>query len=355
MLFQRRLLVELLRQTASALLMLSVILVLASCAQVLQHPEGVTLLSLARILPIFAASQIDVTLPLSVLVAVVLTYGRAAADNEIDALRTSGVHPLQIALPGLIFGALMSLTLLAGQDYFKPWVETAKDRFRKDVDVGAVLRSKLSSGEPVKLNNGRTVISVDGFNEAGQALGMRLQQYSEAGEIERELLAERAEVGVQVARAELTLTLFNVRTVRGPRFEGVETTITLDLGRDAADLDLDDLSTPQLLADLRRGDRLDGFTRPEVELEVSMRLAGAAACLLFTLVGMPLALILRRGDRTGAFLVAFLVALFLYFPSREVSIYQADKQLLSPAVASWTGSALLFVLGAGLCRRALLR
>jgi lipopolysaccharide export system permease protein len=355
MLFQRRLLAELLANAASTLLILTVILVLGACAQILAHPEGLTLGSLLRILPIVAAAQIDVTLPLSVLVAVVLTYGRAAADNEIDALRTSGVHPLQVGLPGLLFGALMSLTLLAASDYAKPWAETIKDRFRKDVDLGAVLRNKLSAGEPVNLNDGATVISVDGFDDQGRALGVRLQQYSEAGEIERELLAEQAEIGVQPARGELTLTLRNFRTVRGPRLDGVETTITIEVGRRTANMDLDDLTTPQLLAELRHGDRMAGFRQADVEMAVHMRLAGAVACLLFTLVGMPLALLFRRGDRTGAFLIAFLVALFLYFPSREVSVYLADKRLLSPAVAAWAGSSLLLAVGAVLCRRVLLR
>jgi len=354
MIFQRRLLVELLANAASTLLILSIILMLASIAQVLAHPEGLTLPSLVRILPIFAFSQLDITLPISVLVSVVLTYGRAAADNEIDALRTSGVHPLHVGLPGLLFGALMSLTLLAAMDYAKPWAEVAKDRFRNDIDLGAVLRNKLSAGEPVNLNEGSTVITVDGFNDQGQALGVRLQQYSE-GEIERELLAERAEIGVQPARGELTLTLRNFRTVRGPRFDGVETTVTLQVGRGSKSLELDDLTTPQLLSELERGDRVRGYKPAEMELEVYMRAAGAAACLLFTLVGMPLALLFRRGDRTGAFLIAFLVALFLYFPSREVSVYLADKRLLTPAVASCTGSALLLVVGIALCRRVLLR
>src|SRR6185436_6600448 len=62
-----------------------------------------------RALPIQAATQLDVILPIAVLVSVVLTYGRAAADNEVDTLRASGVHPLHVMTPGLLFGALASL------------------------------------------------------------------------------------------------------------------------------------------------------------------------------------------------------------------------------------------------------
>ena len=156
-------------------------------------------------------------------------------------------------------------------------------------------------------------------------------------------------------RGELTVTLRRFRTVVGPRFEGAETTITRPLGRELAELDARHLSTVQLLAALRRGgSRADAGAR-QAELAVHMRLSAALACVLFTLIGVPLALLFRRGDRTGAFLIAFLVALFVYFPAREVSLYLADREVLAPAAAAWAGSGLLLVLGALLCRRVLLR
>jgi lipopolysaccharide export system permease protein len=354
MLFQRRLLRELLRNALTTLLLLTAVLVLASCAQILRHPEGLTLGTVLRALPLFAAVQVDVTLPLAVLVAVVLTYGRAAADNEIDALRTSGVHPLQVGLPGLVFGALAALPLLAAMDYFQPWAETAKRRLADDVDLATLLRNKLSAGEPVPLDD-RTIISAEGFNEAGQALNVRVQIKDEAGEMEREILADRADLAVQAARGELTLTLHDFRTLHGPRALGTEMSVTRSLGKGTRELDTRHLTTPQLLAALRRGVPNVGFNPAQAELEVHMRVAAAAACALFALLGMPLALLFRRGDRTGAFLIAFLVALFVYFPSREVSVYLADKRLLSPPVAAFSGSALLLVLGLLLCRRVLLR
>ncbi len=354
MLFQRRLLRELLRNAVTTLLLLTAVLVLGSAAQILRHPEGLTLWTVLRALPFFAAAQVEVTLPLAVLVAVVLTYGRAAADNEIDALRTSGVHPLQIGLPGLLFGALVSLPLLLAMDYAQPWAETAKRRLAEDMDYATLLRNKLSAGEPVKLDQ-RTIISAEAFDEAGRALNVRVQLYSANGEIEREILADAADIGVNPARGEMTLELHGFRTVRGPRADGVQMSVTRPVGKGAGELDTRHLTTPQLLAMLRRDAPIAGFTRAQAELAVHMRAAAAAASLLFALLGMPLALLFRRGDRTGAFLIAFLVALFLYFPSREISIYLADKQLLSPQVAAFAGSALLLAIGLLLCRRVLLR
>src|SRR5262245_56055432 len=159
MLFQRRLFAELLWNALTTLALLTVVLMLIICAQVVQR-EGLTLVMMVWAVPILAASQLDLTLPMSVLVAVVLTYGRAAADNEVDTLRASGVHPLHVALPGLVFGAMMTLVLLTGMDFAKPWAETAKRRIAKETDLGGLLKDKLSTGEPVELP-GNYVISAE--------------------------------------------------------------------------------------------------------------------------------------------------------------------------------------------------
>jgi len=295
-----------------------------------------------------------VTLPLSVLVAVVLSYGRAAADNEIDALRCSGVHPLQIGLPGLIFGALSGVLLLLCMDFAKPWAQVAKRHVAEVVDFAALLRAKLSSGEPVRIDD-NTVLTADSIAADGRVLGVRVQITNDDGEVEREIVADSGDIGVEKDPAQITLTLHAFRTVHGPRSEGAELQVTRPLPRDATALDADDLTTPQLLAEVRHGGPFTGFTLQDAQLEIAMRLSSAAACLLFVLLGMPIALIFRSGDRTGAFLASFLIALFLYYPSLKLSLYLAGRNVLSPAVASWSGSSVLLLVGLLLCRRVMLR
>jgi lipopolysaccharide export system permease protein len=354
MLFQRRLLGELFRNAAGAWLLLSIVLMLGMVAAVAQKAEGLSLGTFVQVVPAMTIAQVDITLPLSVLVAVVLTFGRAAADNEVDALRCSGVHPLQIGLPGLVFGALTGVLLLLCMDYVKPWSETAKRRFLDQVDYASVFRARLSAGEPVNLDD-RTLITADRIATDGRALGVRVQLSAHDGQVEREIVAESADISVSRDPASITLVLRDFRTVRGPRAEGGSMEVTRSLPRGATALDLDQLTTPQLMADSRRVGSFAGFTAHDARLEVAMRLSSAAACLLFVLVGMPIAVLYRRGDRTGAFLAAFLIALFLYFPSRQISLYLAGRQLLPLSVATWSGSLLLLLIGLLLNRRVLLR
>jgi lipopolysaccharide export system permease protein len=63
---------------------------------------------------------VALTLPMSVLVAVLYAFSRLAAENEVTALKASGVSPWRLVMPALGWGAVMSLFLLAFNDQVLP-------------------------------------------------------------------------------------------------------------------------------------------------------------------------------------------------------------------------------------------
>ncbi|HEU4719821.1 MAG TPA: LptF/LptG family permease [Gemmatimonadaceae bacterium] len=63
---------------------------------------------------------IALTLPMSVLVAVLYAFSRLAAENEVTALKASGVSPWRLVTPALVWGFLMSVFLLAFNDQVLP-------------------------------------------------------------------------------------------------------------------------------------------------------------------------------------------------------------------------------------------
>ena len=352
MLFQRRLFLELLRNTLSTSLVLLAVLMLVVCIQVVHSAPGLSLAVLLRALPIQAAAQLDVVLPIAVLVSVVMTYGRAAADNEIDTLRASGVHPVHVVVPALVFGALCACLLLLGLDYGKPLARRLQIKLFRGEDLAGVIRHKLEAGEPVELEGGRTVIAAEGFDEQGRAQRMSVQLYDADHDLEVALVANEAEIRVDSEKAEIEITFRDFETIKGPVFAGDEFRITRQLQKDIKDLDERTLTTPQLLAwSLRGRDPSPSWSARDGLIEAHMRLSDASAALVFVLLGLPVALLWRRQDRTGAFLVAFLLALFLYYPSQQVSFALARLDALSPALAAWSGNVLLLALSGGLMWR----
>ena len=138
MLFQRRLFYELVRNAVTTTTVLILMLVLVAAGQIVHRIEGLDWGIFIRLLPLLAASHVDILIPVSVLVAVVLTYGRVAADNEVDTLRACGIHPIHLYTPGLVFGLMTTVLLIWGLDDGRPMADKAQRRL-SNVKISRVL------------------------------------------------------------------------------------------------------------------------------------------------------------------------------------------------------------------------
>jgi len=355
MLFQRHYLYELLRNLLSTVVLLSLVVMLVMSAMIINRVEGLTMGLFARSLPIFAANELWITLPLSVLVSVILTYGRAAADREIDGLRACGVRPVHLYTPALVFGALVSLGQSYAADHWMPLVERSQQRILKQEDVQEIFRSKLAGGEPVRLQDD-TILSVEGFDEEGHPVGMRIQSFDDAGTLTLDVYARTGRLRIDEARRRLELVLVDSRTFVGTFPTGREVSISRPLPGETIEMRRRDWTTTQLLAWLGRGERARLPYHPHlIEGEVHQRLAASAAPLLFVLLGLPVALLFRRSDRVEAFLVAFLLTLFVYYPTHKLSEAMLEEAGMGPIAAAWIGSVVLVLVAAVLTWRAFRR
>ncbi len=344
MLFQRRYLLELLWNSISTLLVLLAVLMVISVAEVVGTLDKISLLNVLRTLPIFSATALHLIVPVSVLVSIVVTYGRATGDNEVDALRASGVHPVHLFLPGLIFGALASVLMLVTLDYAEPWAERASRRIKHDVDFASVLAQRLTAREPVHI--GRLLLSARGVDEDGTPVDVRVQQFDLKGLLEREIVAKQGELFIDDETSEILLRLHDWRVVRGDAAAGESMDLSVPMDDEDANLKLDHMTTPQLVAWLDRApDERARFKQDEVIGAIHGRMARAATCIVFVLVGLPVAVLMRRKDRIGAYLVAFILALFVYYPALVISNELVDEGLAPPVLASWSCPALLGLLG----------
>jgi lipopolysaccharide export system permease protein len=101
-----------------------------------------------------AAWMLALSVPMSVLVASLMAFGRMSADGEIDAMRSAGMHPARMLLPGLFFGTVLAVFLLWFNDRVLP-----EANFK-----AASLREDISRKRPAVLLQPRTMIQdFDGF------------------------------------------------------------------------------------------------------------------------------------------------------------------------------------------------
>src|SRR5690242_11335130 len=63
-------------------------------------------------IPLLIPSTLPYTIPATTLFAACVVYGRLSADNEVLAIKASGVNVLNVVKPGVILGLVMSLVTL---------------------------------------------------------------------------------------------------------------------------------------------------------------------------------------------------------------------------------------------------
>lgn len=117
---------------ALVVLVVSSVIFIAQMLQFLERTPDVGLAFLVTALPLLVPVTLSLTLPLSFLVAALMTYGRLADDNEVIACRMAGIHPWVLVSPGIFAGTALSLAALVLHLQVAPAALAGQDEFRRD-------------------------------------------------------------------------------------------------------------------------------------------------------------------------------------------------------------------------------
>ncbi len=71
--------------------------------------KKVALFTALKLFAYLLPSTLAIVFPMAVLVAILVGYGRLSSDEEITAMRASGINFIHIFLPGIIFGLIVSI------------------------------------------------------------------------------------------------------------------------------------------------------------------------------------------------------------------------------------------------------
>ncbi len=318
----RALLVELLKNAAGTLAaVLALIFLGALSLQVGKTSfDDLPMTAILKSVALFVTHTLNLTLPLTVLVTCLFTYGRSAAEGEFAAARTSGVHPWQMISPAILLGAMVMVLLIALQNSVMPEAHY-RTRFITDAvftDIervlqGAEQRLKGGSfvakwGERRRDADGRLVLE-----------DLDLVQFKGGAPIKWNRAAEANPSLDDDDGGRLVLELFDVHQTDAEH-EGVASVKYLMF-----EVDLDDLAA-------RRVVRKKAVQRTYEELwsiagrdpgseaarrslaELDYRLALAVSAVIFALFGAPLGLKLRLANRAFVLLIGALTVFLFYWP-----------------------------------------
>ena len=287
---------------------------------------------------------------ISVLVASVFTFGRAAADNEVAAIRSAGVSPLRLIGAAIFVGACAAGANGYLLHNWIPWAHYRKYRPTSDA-LELLLINNKSSQKKWEIGDFRMTWE--------RREGMRYFDVDFHAQNNEQIYVGRADelvVSYDKADSELVLT---AKGFRGELEKGGKRTLfdsevrlayplSLLIEKNKRHEGMKDLSTAQLVAEVASG---GGERSEQARWFIWLRSGQALATLLFAIIGFPIGVLFRRAGRMMAFAISF-IPLGVYY-ALMIGVAPALAKTVDAAWPAFVPDAVLALAAIVLTRRAL--
>ena len=397
--------------------------------------KGLDALTIFEYLYLNLAWIIALSVPMSLLISSVMTFGRMAQQNEITALKSAGVNLYNIIKPALWFGTFVAIGLCLFNNFILPEMNynarlLARDIYQKKPelsiepgyfvdmipqytmivkemdgkdfkDVKIFSKNQQSEQTTIYANEGSlssngNMITINLVN--GEIHEIDLSDY----DYYRKIRFKTHQITISMDELMLNRTTESSRTdreMRVPqmideieknkllisqiyeRIEKVKTEIGITdpnaNSLENIEKEVDKLKQNKMNADIREEQYNEDVVIPNIEnkqyilsltnnarqfkneftlienyektnnkfkVEIHKKFTLAIACILFTLVGAPLGILVRSGGMTiasGLSIAFFLIYYILLIWGEQL----ADRNLLNPGLGSWLPNIILFVSG----------
>ena len=397
--------------------------------------KGLDALTIFEYLYLNLAWIIALSVPMSLLISSVMTFGRMAQQNEITALKSAGVNLYNIIKPALWFGAMVATALCFFNNFILPEMNynarlLARDIYKKKPELSiepgyfvdmipqytmivkemdgkdfkdVKIFSKNQKSEQTTIYANQGSLSSDGNMitidlQDGEIHEIDLSDYdyyrkirfkthqiiismddlmlnrtSESNRTDREMrvpqmiqeidknkiLINQIYDRIENVKKEIGITNPNANTL-----EIIEDEIELLKEKKAniikedrdynEDVPVSAFENKDYILSLTNNARqfkneftlIENYekTNNKFKVEIHKKFTLALACILFTMVGAPLGILVRNGGMTiasGLSIAFFLVYYILLIWGEQL----ADRNLINPGLGSWLPNIILFVSG----------
>lgn len=298
------------------------------------------------------------TIPWGFLTAVLLVFGRLSAENELIALRSSGVSVPRVAAPVFLIALVCTGVCL--------WINVEVAPRAQEKMKNALFQ--IVTSNPIAMFGSDRVI--DEFpgkkiyvaEKKGAALeDILMYDLNEHGEPVSVVHARRGEL-----QADLTETRQIMLHLSDARYEQRDGREPQNLMKIRQGITMEKIDLPISLEELfqknkkRRG--LNQMTLGELwkepgsgrataaRTEISKRFSSALASFAFALIAVPLAITAHRRETSIGFLFSLIIA-FVYFMFLQAAEWLKDNPAARPDLLIWAPNVLFLALGAFLFYR----
>lgn len=320
--------------------------------------RGVPLSDTVYVLLLAMPDMISYTVPMSLLTAVLIAFGNLSQNNEIRAVKASGIHPFQMMLPAFLVGLALSFVMFVFNDQIATNAGFGLRRTTKQMLIKHP-KAMIEPGRFVKLSD--TVIFL-----AKELRGDQMHNvfvYETAGEQDdkpiRTIVAERGEIISNADKTQMQIRLYDgsvsdskdssVQSIQFKTYEfptlGKENLATMRKK-------MREMSLAELLLKLKDPE-ISPSDRREAWSAFHQRIAFSFGSFMFVFLGIPIAILVHRGEIVLSFGISIAAACIYYI--LFVGAKTLSLQGFVPAViACWIPNLLLGAIGLRLLKRALI-
>jgi lipopolysaccharide export system permease protein len=300
--------------------------------------------------------SIPMAFPFATIFATLLGVGRLMADNEVVAIRTSGVSLWRFALTPLAFGVLVFISTWAMNEYVAPHsVDLSTRTFYQIIYHTASLpiepqmfRKDPDTGNEFFVSN----VAPDGHTMQG----VQIFKPGRNGYWNETIQAKTAHVeGATLVMTDAILTFYNEQGYETSQTTTPEFRIGLPLGESAAQFlstantDAYTMNSKQLAQQVNalRSQGVGGEALGNLELNLADKFAFPFAAVVSVLIALPMAIRFGKKGRAMGMAMA-IVAFFVYYVMIEAAAAFGSTGRMNPYVAAWLPNIIFGTAGVAL-------
>jgi len=315
--------------------------------------KGVDFFSVVQVFLYLTPYIVTYTLPISILVAILLALGRLSGDNEVIAIRSSGVNLFKLILPLLIIGLVLSMGLAVFNDQAASYSHFA---YRKVLQEMGIKNPTAAFEEGVFIDSfQKYILFIYNVDQKKNRLN-NIRIYEPQGEDKptRTIIAKAGEFITIPGKNAIKLKLID-GTSDEPDPENPTNFYKLNFRTYFMNLDMAQMQdkvvnkkykemTIKELKKAAKKLKSEGITPAPLITKIHEKLALAFSCFVFMLLGSSLGIITRRREKSINIGIAVLI-IVCYYPMYIGFVALAMEGALPAALALWIPNIIFTSIG----------
>ncbi|MFH1440619.1 MAG: LptF/LptG family permease [Candidatus Omnitrophota bacterium] len=309
--------------------------------------KGVNIFSVSKIFIFMIPYLLTYTLPIAALTAILLSLGRLSGDNEIIAIRATGINLFSLIFPLFLVGLILSLLLVVFNDRVIPYAHYGTRKTLMEIGV----KNPTAALEPgVFINSFEKYILFIYKIEGNKLYNVRIYE-PQKNKPTRTIVAKKGEFIAIPEKNIVKLKLINGSAdepdLDNPgnfyklNFKTYFITLNLAQANKSEKLNRKpkDMSIRELKNEIKKF-KTDNINPIPLTTEIHSKISLAFSCFVFIFLGSSLAIITRRREKSINFGISFLIVgiYYLLFIGAEAISLQG---IISPAIAMWIPNLIL--------------